>query len=448
MLKELLMPEIVELIKAKNWRTLKDMLIDWPEPDIADLLETLDYSEMAIVFRLLHKELAADVFSELEADRQLELIEQLNNDQLKSIIAELSPDDRTELFEDVPGKITQQLLQLLSPNDRNETLQLLGFPEDSVGRMMTPDYVSIQSNWTIDRALFHIRRNGRDAETINIVYITDDKGTLIDDIPLRRLILGDPQASVETIMDRNFVAINAHEDQERAARMIQHYNVTALPVIDQDGILLGIVTVDDIIDVIEEEVTEDVHKGASVLPLELSYEATSIWDLYRRRITWLSLLALAGFLSSSVISAFEHTLSAILALAFFIPVLIDSGGNTGSQSAMLIIRALAVGELTAKKWFVVMRKELAIGLMLGVTLGLVMFLWGNFWHGGREIGLVVGTAMVAIIFFANLMGGLLPLVLIKLKLDPAVVSSPLITTVIDATGLIIYFSIARAILTL
>jgi len=446
MLKDLLLPEIKELIEAKNWRILKEILSDWPEPDIADLLESMEQSDMVILFRLLNKELAAEIFSEFEPEIQHLLIEQLGNEKIKQIITELSPDDRTDLFEDLPGKITQQLLKLLAPEDRKETLQLLGYPEDSVGRLMTPDYITIQSRWTIEQALNHIRKYGRDAETINVVYVTDDNEVLIDDIPLRRLILAEPLAEVETIMDYNKIAIEAYQDQEHAARMIQHYNLTALPVIDHDGILLGIVTVDDIIDVIEEEVTEDVYKGAGVVPLELSYQATSIWGLFYRRVTWLSLLAVAGFLSSSVIANFEQTIATIVTLAFFIPVLIDSGGNTGSQSATIITRALAVGEITPRKWVNVIRKELFVGLMLGVTLGLILFLWGTFWKGGQEVGIIIGLAMIAITLFANLLGGLLPLFLTKLKLDPAVISSPVITTITDATGLLIYFTIARLVL--
>jgi len=446
MLKDLLLPEIKELIEARDWRTLKDVLTDWPEPDIADLLESMEQSDMVILFRLLNKELAAEIFSEFEPEIQQLLIEQLGNEKIKQIITELSPDDRTDLFEDLPGKITQQLLKLLAPEDRKETLQLLGYPEDSVGRLMTPDYITIQSRWTIEQALNHIRKYGRDAETINVVYVTDDNEVLIDDIPLRRLILAEPLAEIETIMDYNKIAIEAYQDQEHAARMIQHYNLTALPVIDHDGVLLGIVTVDDIIDVIEEEVTEDVYKSASVVPLELSYQATSVWGLYHRRVGWLSLLAVAAFFSSSVIAAFEHTIAVIVSLAFFIPVLIGSGGNTGSQSATIIIRALAVGELTPRKWFTVIRKELFVGLMLGISLGLILYFWGTFWQGGHQIGIVVGVAMIGVILFANLLGGLLPLLLIKLRLDPAVVSSPLISTITDATGLFIYFTIARLVL--
>ncbi len=442
MLKDLLKPEIEELIKQKDWRSLKQVLSTWPEPDVADLLESLSREDMAILFRLLPRQFAADVFSELDVDRQTALLQQISNERIRDIITELAPDDRTELFEELPGKITQRILILLPLDDRRETLQLLGYPEDSVGRLMTPDYVAIRSDWTIQKSLRYIRKYGRDAETINMVYVVDEKGHLIDDIPLRRLILANPQHKVESIMDRKFIAISASEDQEQGVMIIRQYNLVALPVIDSENVLLGIVTVDDILDVLEYEVTEDVHKGAGVTPLDMSYSAVSAWRLYHKRIVWLLLLAFAGFLSGNVIAAFEKTIGTIIALAFFIPVLIDTGGNTGTQSATLIIRAIATGDLTLKKWFSVMKKEILVGILLGASLGAVLYLWSYFWKGNPEISLVVGISVVAIALCANLVGSLLPIVLIKLKLDPAVVSSPLITTIMDVTGLLIYFSIA------
>jgi len=442
MLKDLLKPEIEELIKQKDWRSLKQVLSNWPGPDTADLLESLEQDDMFIVFRLLPRQLAADVFSELDVDKQTDLLQQISNERIRDIISELAPDDRTELFEELPGKITQRILNLLPLEDRKETLQLLGYPEDSVGRLMTPDYVAIRANWTISEALSHIRKHGRDAETINMVYVVDENGHLINDIPLRRLILADPQQQVESIMDKKFIAISASEDQEQGIKIIKQYNLVALPVVDSENVLLGIVTVDDILDVLEEEVTEDVHKGAGVAPLDMSYSAVSAWRLYRKRIVWLLLLAFAGFLSGNVIAAFEETIGTIIALAFFIPVLIGTGGNTGTQSATLIIRAIATGDLTLKKWFSVMKKELLVGILLGASLGLVLYLWSYFWKGNPEISLVVGISVVAIALCANLVGSLLPIVLTKLKLDPAIVSSPLITTIMDVTGLLIYFSIA------
>ncbi|MCR4438728.1 MAG: magnesium transporter [bacterium] len=443
MLKELLLPEIQELIEAKDWRTLKEAIADWPAPDIADLLESLHEADRVILFRLLPRQRAAEVFAEFEPDKQRQLLERLTNEQVKMLLEEVSPDDRTELFEELPGKVTQQLLNLLSPADRREALQLLGYPEESVGRLMTPDYVAICSHWSIEQAINHIRRYGRDAETVNVIYVVDDDDHLLDDLPIRRIILAEPSQSVESIMDHKYVAVEASADQEEAIRLIQHYDLNALPVVDKENVLLGIVTVDDVLDVLQEEVTEDVHKGASIAPLETSYNAASFWSLYRKRVGWLSLLAVAGFLSSTVIAMYEETLAKIVALAFFIPVLIDSGGNTGSQSATLIIRALALGELTPKRWFQVVRKELLVGLLLGATLGLILFVWGEYWKGGAQVGVVVGLSMVCIIFISNLLGSLLPIVMTKLRLDPAVVSGPLITTLIDALGLVIYFTVAK-----
>jgi magnesium transporter len=442
MLKELLKPEIQELIKKKNWRQLKEALTVWPAPDIADLLESLEDEEMVILFRLLPPQLAADVFSELDADKHTCLLQQMSNERVRDIILELSPDDRTDLFEELPGKVAQKFLNLLPQEERKESLQLLGYPEESVGRLMTPDYVAIQFHWTIKQALEHIRRYGRDAETINMVYVVDEKWHLIDDIPLRRLILADPQQKVESIMDWKFVSISAFEDQEKAVKIMKKYNLIALPVVDPQNVLLGVVTVDDILDVLEDEVTEDIQKGASVVPLEIRYSTAPIWALFRKRILWLLFLGVAGFLSGNVIASFEHTLGTIISLAFFIPVLIDTGGNTATQSATLIIRAIATGDLTLKKWFSVVKKELLIGVLLGGTLGFVLYLWSYFWKGEYLISLVVGMSVTVITLWANLVGGLLPIVLTKLKLDPAVVSSPLLTTLLDVTGLLIYFSIA------
>jgi magnesium transporter len=309
----------------------------------------------------LHKQQAASVFSEVESNKQMALLQEMSNEHVRDIISELSPDDRTELFEELPGEITQSLLNLLPSGIRKETLELLGYPEESVGRLMTSDYVAIRPHWTIEQALEHIRRYGRDAETIHVAYVVDEKWHLLDDIPLRRLILADPEQKVESLMDERFVSILAHEDQEKAVELIKHYNLFALPVVDSENILLGIVTVDDILDVLEEEVTEDIHKGASIVPLEMSYSAASVWTLYRKRIIWLSLLLVALFLSASVIAAFEKTLTTIVALVFFMPVLIGCGGNTGTQSATLVIRAIAIGDLSLRKWFSVVKKELLVG---------------------------------------------------------------------------------------
>ncbi|NOX44300.1 MAG: magnesium transporter [Caldiserica bacterium] len=435
-----------DLVARREWRALREFLSSFPPPDIAELISELPEGEMVIAFRLLPRDLAAEVLSELDTEREEVLLEQLGNRKILEVLLELPPDERTELLEELPGRLTQKLLNILPPHERQEALELLGYPENSVGRLMTPDYVALKPYWSIDAALEHIRRFGRDAETVNMVYVVDEAWRLLDDIPLRRVILARPGATVESIMDGHFVAVEADADQEEAIRLMEKYDLIALPVVDRDGVLLGIVTVDDILDVLEEEFTEDVQKGASVVPLGTSYAAASTLVLFRKRVVWLLLLALAGFLSGSVISAFEEVLGKVIALAAFIPVLIDTGGNTGTQSATLIIRALATGELTLRRWLSVVAKESTVGCLLGTALGGVLYLWSYLWKGDPRVSVAVGLAVVFIVLFANLVGSLLPIILTKLRLDPAVVSSPLITTVMDVTGLLIYFGIAAAVL--
>jgi len=446
MFNEFFTPEIERLIKLKEWRRLKNLLLKWPAPDIADLLENLNEEDMVILFRLLPHHQAVVVFTQLGHDRQKSLLKRIGDRHIKEIIFELSPDDRTKLFEELPGKITQKLLNLLPPEERERTLELLGYPENSVGRLVTPDYVAVRPYWTVEQAICHIRQRGRDVETIDMIYVVNDDWVLLDDIPIRRFILADPKQKVSSLMDGQFISISAFEDQEEAVKKMKRYDLVTLPVTSSENVLIGIVTIDDIIDVLEEETTEDFQKGAAVSPFEISYMTASPFFLYKKRIVWLLLLLIADFLSASVIAHFEKVLQAVIALALFMPVLIDSGGNTATQSATLIIRAISTGELTLKKWFNVVRKELLTGILLGMTLGIILYIRSFFWKGGPKIGLVVGLSMMGVVFWANLLGSLLPIILTKFKLDPAVISSPLLTTLIDATGLIIYFSLARWIL--
>lgn len=437
---------IQEIIEQKDLRKLKNILTQLSAPDIVDLLQNLDEPKSIIIlFRLLQKPKAAEVFAELNPDKQEIILKQMSNNQIKEVILELPPDDRTELFEELPGQITQKLLNILPYQEAKEALALLGYPEESVGRLMTPDYIAVRPEWTIEKALEHIRIFGSDAETIDMVYVVDNRWHLLDSMPLRRLIIAQPDRKVESLMDYKFRSISAFEDQEVAAKQMGRYDLIALPVTDSEGILLGIVTIDDIFDVLEEEVTEDFHKGAGVAPLEINYMTASPWILYRKRVIWLAFLLVAGFISSTIISHFENTLEAIIALAFFIPVLIDSGGNTATQSATLIIRALALEDLTLKKWFRATKKELITGSLLGSTLGAVFLLRSIIFGESILLGLTLAISMVMVVIIANLMGAILPIFLYKLKLDPAVISSPLLTTIIDSAGLIIYFTVASII---
>ncbi len=445
MFTKIAMPDIDAVVKERDWKTLKSVLMELSPQDIAELIASLDPKDAILVFRLVSREKATDVFSELDPSLQEFILTRFADRELKTLIEELPPDDRTALFEDLPGRLTQKLLNLLPPEDRKESLKLLGYPEDSVGRLMTPDYVAVRPDWSIEKAFAHIRKYGRDAETIDMIYVVDDGWKLIDDIPIRRFILANKEQKVREIMDNEFIAIRATEDQEEAYKIIKKYNLNVLPVTDAEGTLMGIVTVDDILDVLEEEVDEDFQKTSAIAPFEESYYSASSTVLYRKRIGWLMILLITDFFSSSIIAHFEYALKAVIALAFFIPVLIDSGGNIAAQSSTLIIRALATGELSVKKWFYVIKKELWVGIMIGITLGVVLYLRGFFWRGGPTIGMVVGMAMVGITLWSNLLGSLLPIVLTKFKLDPAVISSPLLTTVVDSTGLIIYFSLAKLV---
>ncbi len=443
MFTRLIIPDIQDLIDQKDWKQLKSVLSELTPQDIAEILNILNEKDLVVAFRLVPKDKISDVFAELDPALQEYILRHIANKEIKQIVEELPPDDRTALFEDLPGQLTQKIITLLPAEERKEALQLLGYPEESVGRLMTPDYIAVKKDWSIEKALQHIRKYGKDAETIDMIYVVDDQWKLLDDIPIRRFILADTRQTVADIMDFEFVSINANEDQELAYQMIKKYNLNVLPVTDQNGILLGIVTVDDILDVSEEEVTEDFHKISGMEPIEERYYTVSAPLLYKKRIGWLMILLVTDFLSSSIIAHFENAIQAVIALAFFIPVLIDSGGNIAAQSSTLIIRALATGELSIKKWFLVVKKELIVGIMIGLTLGIILYVRGFFWRGGPTVGMVVGMSMVAITIWSNLLGSLLPIVLTKFKLDPAVISSPLLTTVVDSTGLIIYFTLAK-----
>jgi len=446
--KELDFEEVKKQVENKDWRQVKDTLSGHSALKIMEIMEGFDLQTQILILRLLPRDKSAEVFSKLGPDRQESILKSMNNNQIKQVITELSPDDRTEVFGDLPGKLTQKLLNILPLEERREALALLGYPEDSVGRLMTPDYVAVRSYWKIGRALQHIRERGKDAETIDIVYVTGDNWQLLDSLPIRKFILADPEKKVESIMDYTFVAISVYEDQEQAVKKMSEFDLVALPVIDSDSILLGIVTIDDILDVLEEETTEDFHKGAAIAPVGIQYTTASPWTLYIKRITWLSILLVAGFISSNIISRFEATLNSVIALAFFIPILIDSGGNTATQSATLIIRAISTGDLTLRKWFRVAKKEAVTGLLLGVSLGILLFFRSLLFKDGFPLALTLGLSTISVVLLANLVGAILPIILTKLKLDPAVISSPLLTTLIDAAGLIIYFSIARLIFNL
>lgn len=446
-LKNLLKPEIEELIYQKDWQALKAVLESWHPQDIADLLEELPEADSALLFFLLPPQFQIEVFEVLETDAQLNLIRKIGDEKVKSLITDIAPDARVKLFEKLPPQIIQKLSSLLSPKDFKETLTLLGFPENSVGRLMTPEYIAVKPDWSVKKALDHIRAVGLEAETINMIYVIDDTGKLLDDIPLRRLILADPKQTIQEIMDKSFIAIGAYEDQEEAAKLMKRYDLIAMPVVDDNGILLGIVTIDDIVDVLEEEQTEDITKISGIGPKIDSDIITRLKEIpikkfYKSRVSWLILLLFMDLITGGIINSFEKTIAKYVVLVTFLPVLVDTAGNAGSQSATLVIRALALGTVQMRDWLYLLGRELLIGGLLGLTMGAGISIMGLVRGRRLQIALVVVSAMVLNVIIGCAIGVLLPFIFKKLKKDPATASAPLVTTFADILGTAIYLGMA------
>lgn len=439
---------IRELIDEHQWQQLRnEAWEDWLIPDIVDALLGLSKNNRVLAFRLIPREMSAEVFAYLDKEDRNALLKDLTDEETRHLLADLAPDDRTTLFEELPGQVTQRLLNLLSHEDLREARFLLGYPEFSVGRLMTPDYIAVRPEWTVAQALEHCRVKGKKSETLHVVYVVDSSWKLLDALELSQFILAEPEEKVEELMNYSFVSLSAFDDREEAVYTMQKYDLFSLPVVDSTGVLIGLVTFDDVFDVAQEEATEDIYKGAAVTPLTTSYREASVWELYSKRVRWLVILVFVSLLSSGVVAVFEETLQQVITLTVFIPLLLGSGGNAGAQSATLMVRSLATGDLEVNQWLTTLLKELSVGASLGVTLGVVSSLFG-FMRGGWEIGLIVGLTMVGIILVANLIGATLPFILTRLKLDPAVASNPLITSVTDVMGLLIYFLIAGIVLNL
>jgi magnesium transporter len=453
-LNRLLGPDIAESLAQRQYDQLRDALTELEPADIADLVNGLDPEQSAIVFRLLPRDLAADVFSYLDFDQQQALLASLSAEGVASLINEMDPDDRTALLEEMPAEVAQRLIALLNPEERRVTQAILGYPEESVGRLMTPDYVRIKPEWTIAQALDHIRRYGRDAETVNVIYVIDESGRLVDDLRIRQLLLADPNQTVESIMDRNFVALRPTDDREEAVRQMQRYDRVALPVVDSRGILLGIVTVDDVADVAEEEATEDIQKMSGMEALGAPYMETKFLSMVRKRAGWLSILFVGQMLTATAMGFFESEIERAVVLALFIPLIISSGGNAGSQATSLVIRAMAVGEVRLADWFRVLLRELAAGVTLGALLGMIGLIRILLWPARETLygehyallGVAVAFSTVGVVMFGTFAGSMLPFALRRLGLDPATASAPFVATIVDVTGILVYFSVASLVL--
>lgn len=454
MLSQLLSPEIKSLIDKKQLSIVKEILQDWSPTDIADLLNYFDEKDTVIIFRLLHTELAADTFEYLDFDKQFELLKAMGNEEVGNILNEMDPDDRTALFEELPAAAAKQLIQLLSAEERKIALNLLGYPENSVGRLMTPDYIAINQSWTIKEVLDFIRENGKNKETLDIIYVVDNKGKLLDDIKIRKFLLSPLETKVSELMDKTFVSVNVYADQEETVNLMKKYDRIALPVTDNSGMLLGIVTVDDVMDVAEEETTEDIHKQAAVGVLDEPYSEISIIKMIKKRVGWLSILFVGQMFTATAMAFFEDAIEKAVVLALFVPLIISSGGNSGSQAASLVVRAMALGEVSLNDWLRVFKRELLTGFSLGLILALIGFIRFNFFpspsSGFEEywllITITVSLSLIGVVLWGTLIGSMLPFVMRKLKFDPAASSTPFVATMVDVTGILIYFSLAMLLL--
>ncbi len=439
--------DIQGLIENKEWRSLKNAVSSYNPNEIALFFEELEENDdKVILFRLLHRDQAKEVFQLLPHDKQKEITLSLaeNSHKISNLLNDIAPDDRTAFFEELPGKMTQRLIQVLTPEQRTITNQLLGYPKDSIGRLMTPEYVAIKTHFTVEQALNHIRKFGKDSETLNIIYIVDNDWNLIDDIKISELLLAELDQSIEELIDRRFISLNAMDDQEVAIQVFKDYDRVAFPVINEEGEMLGIVTFDDIMDVAESESSEDFHKFGAVQNTIANPLKARLFDLYKNRIFWLMTLVFMNIFSGAALASFEDIIQKFVGLVFFLPLLIDSGGNAGSQTATLMVRSLAMGDVKMSDWGKLIGKELIVSLLLGVTMAIGVSLVASF--RAPEVIPVVALTMVFTVLVGSVVGLILPFIFTKIKLDPATASAPLITTIADISGVIIYFTIASWLL--
>ncbi|RSK31051.1 magnesium transporter [Hymenobacter metallilatus] len=446
---------ITSLIQEGEFFKLKEALKSFEPNEVVELLEQEEEREQLIIFRLLPLQLATEVFEYLDLDIQKHFLANLSQDKISDILNEMSPDDRTALLEFLPDDLVRELIQTLSEPERKVTLELLGYPEYSVGRLMTPDYIAIRENWTVQQVLDYIRRHGGQSETLSVLYVTDERGVLIDDIRIREFLLSDPQKRVSELMDRRYVQLTAMQDQEEAIEVFRRNDRVALPVVNDEGVLFGIVTIDDILSIREEEDTEDIQKLGGSEALDEPYLTIALPKMIQKRAGWLVILFLGEMFTATAMGFFEGEIEKAVVLALFVPLIISSGGNAGSQATSLIIRAMSLGEITIGEWWRVMRREIFSGLALGGILGLVGFLRILVWQlsGLKDygthwplIGLTVSFSLLGIVLWGSLAGSMLPLLLKKLGFDPATSSAPFVATLVDVTGLVIYFSFATLFL--
>jgi magnesium transporter len=446
--------ELAAVVRERDFSRLRDMVRNRPASDLAEILTALSLEDQVVVFRLLPRKDAAAVFEYLSHEQQEALLKAMAQEDVAALLNNMSPDDRTMFLEELPAAATRQLLSLLTPAERAVALTLLGYPESSIGRLMTPNYVAVREHWTIQEALDYIRTHGQNSETLNVIYLVDQQGLLIDDLGIRDLLLASPEAHISDLMDRRFVALKATEDGQAAVSVFRQHDRTALPVTDTAGMLIGIVTIDDVLDIAEATATAEIQRIGGTEALDEPYMKIALLRMVKKRAGWLTALFLGEMLTASAMGFFENEIAKAVTLALFIPLIISSGGNSGSQASTLVIRALALGEVSLRDWWRVMRREIVTGVALGVILGSVGLLRISIWsafstmYGAHWllIGWTVSVSLVLVVLWGSLIGSLLPLLLRRLGFDPATSSAPFVATLVDVTGLIIYFSVASLIL--
>lgn len=447
--------QFLELQQSKDPNALHEFLDNQNISDVAELIYEFPEHEGEILGNLsIHR--AISTFKILDSSTQKRITQELSPSKTAELLNGLPADDRTSFLEDLPSEVVKELIRMLDPDERKITLSLLGYPERSVGRLMTPDYIAVQKDWTIRQVIRHIRDVGKDSETIDVIYVVDEKGVFIDDIKIREIILADPDKKVEDVIDNRYIYLNVNDDQETASEAFKMNNRMALPVLDNNKILLGIVTIDDVLWVAQEEFTEDIQKIGGTEALDQPYLETPFFQLIRKRVGWLIILFLSEMLTATAMAYYNDELGRWLILTNFIPLIMSSGGNSGSQASTLIIQAMALGEVTLMDWWRVMRREILSGFMLGTILGLIGFIRIFIWHQlmvrgifkdiygphWDAVGLTVSFSLIGVVLWGTLTGSMLPIILKKLGADPASSSAPFVATLVDVTGLIIYFTVA------
>jgi len=453
MLGNLLKPEFEELLQSRDYDALREAFSEMSPPDIAEVIEDLPADESGVLFRVLPRDVATTVFEYLPLDQQTEVVETLGTEQMVGVLNEMAPDDRTRLFEELPAEVTKRALATLKPDQLSQARKLLGYPEGKAGRYMTPRYLALRPTSTAEEALHYVREHGQGIETLDVVYVTDEKGVLLDDVRLVALVKAQPTTQLSELNDGQLVSIRATDDRSDVVAMFEKYDLVALPVTDSQGVLLGIITVDDVLDVAEAKATEDIQGLGGVEALDAPYFDVGFVSMCKKRGGWLSVLFLGEMLTATAMTAFEDELAKAVVLSLFLPLIISSGGNSGSQATSILIRSLALRDVRLADWWRVASRELASGLTLGILLGSIGFLrilvWAKVFHQYGEhyllVASVVALALVGVVLYGNLVGSMLPFLLRRLGFDPAKASAPFVATLVDVSGLIIYFNIAKLV---